>query len=348
MMSFQWDWGDPPDPKFWQLLSTVAKREPWAIEHGLLAAKISGLIARGLTLPEEHIEKVSIAGFLHDAGKLTLPASLLQKPKPLTEDEYSQVQRHPSIGARITAAMHLPSEVIEAIRHHHERFDGRGYPFGKRGEEIPLEGRITAVAELLSAALTPRWYRPPLTPMQAVERLQSFAGSSLDPEIVKAALHQLPKLFGFSSLSSLSHCNEPIPLKRLVQDEEATLWYAVLSFVQQLLAEMEALMGRQFCQTFGNWLNQWLSQRKIPLQFYDLKLVSQYRWWQTIGDLAQFARTVIGAIHASVAQLVGAPFASKWLDAVRAQLPEQADTVGLRYGLWVWRNDVTSPTAVNS
>ncbi|MGQ9463742.1 MAG: HD-GYP domain-containing protein [Candidatus Fervidibacter sp.] len=348
MMGFQWDWGDPPDPKSWQLLSTVAKREPWAIEHGLLAAKISGLIAGALTLPEGHIEKVSVAGFLHDAGKLILPAPLLQKPKPLTEDEYSQVQRHPSIGARITTAMHLPSEVIEAIRHHHERFDGRGYPFGKRGDEIPLEGRIAAVAELLSAALTPRWYRPPLTPMQAVERLQSFAGSSLDPEIVKAALHQLPKLFGFSSLSSLSHFNKPIPLERLVQDEEATLWYAVLSFVQQLLAEMEALMGRQFCQTFANWLNQWLSQRKIPLQFRDLRLVSQYRWWQTIGDLAQFARTVIGAIHSSVSQLVGAPFASKWLDAVRAQLPEQADTVGLRYGLWVWRNDVTSPTAVNS
>ncbi|MCS7185973.1 MAG: HD domain-containing phosphohydrolase, partial [Armatimonadota bacterium] len=141
MTGFNWDWGEPPDPKFWQLLSTVAKQEKWAVEHGLLSAKIAGLTARALTLPDKQVEQISIAGLLHDVGKLTLPASLLQKPRPLTEDEYAQVQRHPSIGARITVAMHLPQEVIEAIRHHHERMVGKGYPFGIKGDEIPLEGR---------------------------------------------------------------------------------------------------------------------------------------------------------------------------------------------------------------
>jgi putative nucleotidyltransferase with HDIG domain len=347
MTGFCWDWGEPPEPKFWQLLSTVAKQEPWAIEHGLLTGKIAALTARALTLPEKQVEQIGVAGFLHDVGKLTLPASLLQKPKPLTEEEYSQVQRHPSAGARITLAMHLPSEIVEAIRHHHERFDGKGYPFGKKGDETPLWGRIVAVAEVVSASLTPRWYRLPLSPAQAIERLQSFAGKVLDPELVKAAQSQLPKLFGFSSLSSLSQCSKPIPLERLVRDEEAMLWRAVRSFVQQLLAEMEKLMGRQFCQVFVNWLNEWLMRQNIPLQFQDLNLVSRHRWWQTLGDLALFARTLVGVAHATLGHLVGAPFIAEWLDGVRSQLPEQADTVGLRYGLWVWKRDIVANTAVN-
>ncbi len=345
MTSFNWDWGEPPDPKFWQLLSTVAKQEKWAVEHGLLAAKIAGLTARALSLPERQVEQIGVAGLLHDVGKLTLPASLLQKPKPLTKDEYAQVQRHPSNGARITVALHLPPNVIEAIRHHHERVDGKGYPFGKRGDEIPLEGRIVAVAEVISAVLTPRWYRPPLSPAHAVERVKSLSGSALDPELVKAACFQLPKLFGFSSLSSLALCTNPISLERLVRDEEAMLWHTIRSFVHELLAEMERVMGRQFCQSFAEWLNEWLIRQNIPIQFKGLNLVSLHRWWQTLGDLALFAKTLVGVTHATLSHLVGAPFIADWLDSVRSQLPEHADKIGLRYGLWVWRKD--SAMAVN-
>lgn len=347
MTGFRWDWGEPLEPKFWQLLSTVAKHEPWAIEHGLLAAKIAGLTARALTLPEDQVEWISIAAFLHDAGKLTLPAQLLQKPKPLSEDEYSQIQRHPSAGARITSAMHLSPDIVEAIRHHHERFDGRGYPFGKSGEEIPLGGRIVAAAELVSALLTPRWYRPPLSPARALERLQNFAGNALDPELVKAIKFQLPKLFGFSSLSSLVQCNESIPLERLVYEEEAVLWWSVRSFVYQLLLEMEKLMGRKLRQVFADRLNKWFKQQGIPLQLQDLNLVSQHRWWQTLGDLASHARNLVGAIHAILSHLVGAPFIADWLDEIRSQLPGKANAVGMRYKLWVWKQDVAADTAVN-
>lgn len=349
MTGFTWDWGEPPDPKFWQLLSTVAKQEKWSVEHGLLAAKIAGLIARALTFPDDQVEQVSVAGLLHDVGKLTLPASLLQKPKPLTEDEYAQIQRHPSAGARITVAMHLPQGVTEAIRHHHERVDGKGYPFGKAGEEIPIEGRIVAIAEIVSAMLTPRWYRPPLSPVSATERLRSLAGNVLDPELVKAACFQLPKLFGVSSLSSLTLYTKAIPLERLVRDEEALLWRTVCVFVRELLVEMEQFMGRQFCQAFVEWLNQWLSRQNIPIQFRDLNLVSLHRWWQTLGDLTLFAKTLVGVTHAVLSHLVGATFIADWLDSVRSQLPEQADKVGLRYGLWVWRNDTADAgTAVSS
>ncbi len=321
------------------MLTTVAKQEPWAVEHGLLAAKIAALTARALTLSDTETEQISIAGLLHDVGKLTLPVGLLQKPKPLTEEEYAQIQRHPSAGARITTALHLSSATAEGIRHHHERIDGRGYPFGKVGGEIPLEGRILSVAETMSAALTPRWYRPPLSPAQALERLESAAGNSLDKDLIKALKPQLPKLFGFSSLASLTLSTKPVPIERLVCDEEAMLWRTVSTFLGKLLSEMEQLMGRQFCHAFTNWLNEWLDARKIPLQFRGLQPISKHRWWQTLGELSLFGRTLLGAIYAMLAHLFGSDFASDWLDGVRSHLSEQLDAIGFRYGLWVWKRN---------
>ncbi|MER3500854.1 MAG: hypothetical protein C4295_05125 [Candidatus Fervidibacterota bacterium] len=339
MTGFRWDWSEPPDPKWWQLLSTLAKRELWAIEHGLLAAKVAALTARALTLSDEQVEQLSIAGLLHDVGKIALPAEVLQKPRPLREDEYTQVKRHPSVGARLVGAMHLPSAVLEAIRHHHERVDGRGYPFGKRGDEIPLEGRIGAVSEQISAFLTPRWYRPPLSPARALERLSALSGSSLDPEVAKAALSQLPSLFGVSSLASVALCTQPMPLERLVREEEERLWRTLQSFTHLLAQEMERLMGRKFCQAFFEHLNAWFARQCLPLHFQKLRLVSRARWWQTLGDFVGFAHTLIGTMQSALGHLVGAPFLTKWLDSVRAKLPEWQDAVGLRYGLWVWHRE---------
>ncbi len=341
-----WDWGEAPEPRFWHLLSMVAKHEPWAIEHGLLAAKLCALTARALTLSESQVELVSTAGLLHDVGKLVLPAPLLQKAKPLTEEEYAQVQRHPSVGARIVSALHLPETVIDAIRHHHERVDGQGYPMGKRGEEIPVEGRIVAIGELVGALLTPRRYRPPLSPAQMLDRLDNLAGRALDKEFVSAVRSQLPRLFGFSSLSSLALCTQPIPLELLVREEEASLWYTLKTFANQLLAELEHLTGRAFCQVYAERLNQWLFQSGVPMHFQDLSLMSRYRWWQTLGDLVLFARTFVGVIQVTLGHLVGAPFLFEWLNYVRSQLPEQMDTVGLRYGIWVWLSP-PQPAVVN-
>lgn len=126
-------------------------------------------------------------GFLlHDVGKIGIPESILMKPGPLTADEMAVMRTHPLIGVQIVAPMRrvLDEVTVEVIRHHHERFDGDGYPDGKAGEHIPLSARIFSVVDSFDAMTTNRPYRKALPMQEALRRLRSEAGKQFDPEVV--------------------------------------------------------------------------------------------------------------------------------------------------------------------
>lgn len=348
MQALRWDWSEPPDPKHWKLLSTLAEREPFAVEHGLLAAKCVALTAQALTLPDEQVAQLSVAGLLHDVGKITLPPSLLQKPSRLSDEEFALVKRHPSVGARIAQAIRLPDETVTAIWHHHERMDGQGYPFGKRGDEIPLSGKIAAIGELFSSFLTPRHYRSALNPAQAIARLREKSGTHLDAEAVKAFLDRAPQLFGEVSLSALERWTHPVTPEAFPMEEEASVWQAINAFVSQLLWEAEQVFGQTFCQNFTAQLNHWFTCEQLPLRFQGLRLVSQRQWWHSLGEGIVAYRLLLGVLSSSLGHLLGVTLLTNWLETVRRSLPEQLDAVGLRYGLWFWRNNLTAmETAVN-
>ncbi len=131
------------------------------------------------------------AFFLHDVGKVGIPDRVLGKPGPLSEEEWTLVRRHPLTGARIVEPVPFLSGAVEVIRHHHERFDGTGYPDGLEGEEIPLAARIFAVADAFDAMTSGRPYRPALPVARAGEELERGAGSQFDPEVVGAFLAML-------------------------------------------------------------------------------------------------------------------------------------------------------------
>ena len=151
-------------------------------------------LARELGMPEGHVQGVKTAALLHDIGKLAVPEHILSKPGPLTAEEFQKIRAHPKIGADIISAVPFPYPVAPLILSHHERWDGKGYPSGLKGEEIPLGARILTVVDYFDAVMAERPYHKALPQEAAVGLLEQEAGKALDPTIVETFLRLLPAL----------------------------------------------------------------------------------------------------------------------------------------------------------
>jgi HD-GYP domain-containing protein (c-di-GMP phosphodiesterase class II) len=145
------------------------------------------LIARRLELGDARVERIRAAGVLHDIGKLGVADAVLKKSGALTDEEWSEMRRHPELGARILDHANL-RDISGWVLAHHERIDGRGYPLGLSGAEIPLEARILAVADAYEAMTADRVYRSALGHDVAQEELRSGTGTQFDPDVVQAFL----------------------------------------------------------------------------------------------------------------------------------------------------------------
>ncbi|HEX2501180.1 MAG TPA: HD-GYP domain-containing protein [Methylomirabilota bacterium] len=159
--------------------------DPYMAGHSSRVAAYCEKIANSMGLPSRDRLMLFVAAAFHDVGYLSTPEYILRKPSVLAEDEMEEVRVHPVRGAEIFASQPPLGEIARAVRHHHERFDGSGYPEGLRGDEIPLFSRIILVAETYEAMTHHRAYRRALSAEEATRRLQEGAGSQLDPEIVK-------------------------------------------------------------------------------------------------------------------------------------------------------------------
>ncbi|RMG58223.1 MAG: response regulator [Deltaproteobacteria bacterium] len=131
------------------------------------------------------VERVRTAGVLHDLGKIGVPESILNKPSRLTDDEFEVVKKHPLLGVKILEPIEFLRGVFPIILHHHERFDGRGYPSGLKGEKIPLEARVIAVADTFDAMTSTRAYRKALSAEEAIAEIKRCSGTQFDPDIAR-------------------------------------------------------------------------------------------------------------------------------------------------------------------
>jgi two-component system, cell cycle response regulator len=168
-------------------LAEAVDRRKGSPSNSRRVAHYAERLARGLNLPEEEVERVRIAALLRDVGEVGVAESILNKPSPLSDEERRELERHPEIGARIVGAAQL-GRVGEWILSHHERPDGSGYPRGLREHQIPLEGRILAVADAYAAMTAIRPYRQRFSPKRAKAELQARAGSQFDHDVVAAFL----------------------------------------------------------------------------------------------------------------------------------------------------------------
>jgi len=172
------------------LAKAVDARDEYTGSHSERVAELAARIASRVGAGPEHVELTRLAGRLHDLGKLAIPEEILRKPGPLTKPERLVLERHPQIGFRMLESLGV-DPVAEWVLHHHERWDGRGYPGGLLAEDIPLGARIIFVADAYDAMTSERVYRSRLSQREALAELERCAGSQFDPELVSALAEEL-------------------------------------------------------------------------------------------------------------------------------------------------------------
>ncbi|MDD3516303.1 MAG: HD-GYP domain-containing protein, partial [Synergistaceae bacterium] len=166
----------------------VETRDPYTAGHQERVARLAIAIAREMGLPEEQIRGVGVAAVLHDLGKIDVPAEILSKPSRLKDKEYSLIQDHCIAGYEILKNVDFPWPVAKAVLQHHERMDGSGYPYGTGGDDILMESRILAVADVVEAMSSHRPYRPSLGLEQGLGEITRFRGKGFDENVTDACL----------------------------------------------------------------------------------------------------------------------------------------------------------------
>lgn len=170
------------------LSMTVEVKDPYTSGHQRRVSGLATCIAIEMRLPEERIEGIRIAGAIHDIGKMYVPSEILSKPGRLSELEFEMIKMHPRAGYDILKIIDFPWPIAQTVIQHHERMDGSGYPGHLPGDDIILEARILAVADVVEAMASHRPYRPALGVEKALEEISQNTGVLYDPEVVNACL----------------------------------------------------------------------------------------------------------------------------------------------------------------
>jgi putative nucleotidyltransferase with HDIG domain len=174
------------------LSRAIEARDPYTRGHSSRVTDLAEAVARRLGWSEERIASLRVGGPLHDIGKLAVSDEVLCKEGRLDDDELAQIREHPKIGAKLLLRVSALREAIPYVLYHHERWDGTGYPSGKRGEEIPVEARVLAIADAFDAMTSDRPYRSALSREEALAEVERCAGTQFDPKIARVFL----ELFG--------------------------------------------------------------------------------------------------------------------------------------------------------
>lgn len=173
------------------MISALEVKDPYIKGHSDAVARYAVAIAKRLNISPQGIETIEMAALLHDIGKIGIHEDILNKSGKLDEEDWKEMEKHPEIGLKILNGVNFPWDIRPVIYHHHERYDGKGYPAGIKGKEIPLGARIIAVADSYDSITSERAYRKGLSKKVAIKELERVAGAQLDPEIVGVFVEML-------------------------------------------------------------------------------------------------------------------------------------------------------------
>ncbi len=177
------------------LANTIDAKDTYTKGHSAAVSRYSEALARAINLPSNEVERIKLGALLHDIGKIGIPEDILRKPSKLSDDEWNIMKQHPSIGAdKVLSPNKSLHDLIPMVKYHHEHIDGSGYPYGLKGDEIPLSARIVAVADAYHALISDRPYRKGLSVQKACEILKMGAGVQWDRELVRQFIIIAPSL----------------------------------------------------------------------------------------------------------------------------------------------------------
>jgi putative two-component system response regulator len=199
----------------YELAETIRARDPVTYEHCRRVAIYAQRLARHLGWSRRTARNLALAGLVHDLGKTWIETGILHKESALSTDEWHEMNRHPRIAARMLQAYGMPEIIVTTVLHHHERFDGHGYPDGLAGQTIPLGARILTIADVFDALTSARSYKEPMLPAEACDRIVSGAGVQFDPEIAAAFVQ---------FVSAQPDFLLPVRVEPLRQPEPHSLW----------------------------------------------------------------------------------------------------------------------------
>jgi diguanylate cyclase (GGDEF)-like protein/putative nucleotidyltransferase with HDIG domain len=230
------------------LALAIDAKDQTATSHIRRVQQYAAAVAEAMGMSPSEVQGVRTAGLLHDIGKLAVPEHILSKPGPLTHEEFKKVQIHPQIGAEIIASVPFPYPVGPLIRSHHERWDGKGYPDGLKGEQIPLGARILSVVDQFDALTSKRPYHKAVSDVVAVTRIREQAGRALDPQVVETFVAMLSELRAetdgepvFSGAFSFARANRPVGIgvPRDAPGEDTTVFQEIAQAHREIYALYE-------------------------------------------------------------------------------------------------------------
>jgi len=173
------------------IINTLHEKNKREEHHSHRVSALCKNMGEALGLPEREIEELKSVGLFHDIGKIAVDENVLNKPSKLTDDEWKEIKRHPEIGYRLLNTVNDMSDVANYVLHHHERWDGKGYPKGFKGDEIPFVSRIVTIVDAYDAMTSERSYRSALSETFVIEELQKNAGVQFDPELVNVFIDKV-------------------------------------------------------------------------------------------------------------------------------------------------------------
>lgn len=174
------------------IINSLHEKNKREEQHGKRVSCLCEAIGIAMERSQSELNELKTVGLLHDIGKIAIDDKILNKPGQLTNEEWNEIKRHPEIGYRILSSVNDTAELAELVLAHHERWDGKGYPKGLKGEEIPLQARIIAIADAYDAMTSERAYRNSLSEEAALEELRENAGTQFDPEIIRVFIEKMP------------------------------------------------------------------------------------------------------------------------------------------------------------